>query len=85
MSRSSVYLNSQCLLLKRAYEVLRYGKLLQEVLSKLADIATPLTNLSKKATFDCSEHCQKAFGQVKTVLTHTPVLMAPSLTNPLSW
>ncbi len=48
-----------------------------------ADIASPLTNLlSKKAKFEWSEHCQKAFEQVKAVLTHAPLLMAPDFDKP---
>ena len=44
---------------------------------------SPLTNLlSKKAKFVWSEHGQKAFVQVKAVLTHAPVLMAADFEKP---
>ena len=51
-----------------------------------ADIVSHLTNLlSKQAKFVWSEHCQKAFfDQVKAVLTHTPVLMAPDFDKPFT-
>ncbi len=49
----------------------------------IADIVSPLTNFwSKKARPKWSEQCQKAFDQVKAVLTHTPVLMAPDFDKP---
>ena len=57
---------------------MRYGRLLQKVLSKLniVDIVSPLTNLlSKKAKFKWSKRCQKAFDRVKTEVIHAPVLM----------
>lgn len=45
-----------------------------------ADIASPLTDmLSKKKNFLWTEGCQKAFDQLKAVLTSSPVLVAPKL------
>ncbi len=48
-----------------------------------ADVVSLLTNLlSKKAKFVWSEHSQKALDQVKAVLTHAPLLMAPDFDKP---
>ena len=43
-----------------------------------ADVALPLTELlKKKAKFVWSPLCQRAFDKIKSILTNTPVLLAP--------
>jgi len=44
-----------------------------------SNIATPLTNLTKKATtYEWTEQCEKAFQELKKRLTSAPILALPS-------
>ena len=51
--------------------------------SNLSAVASPLTDLLSPSTqFLWTDSCQHAFEQIKALLTHAPVLLAPNFDNP---
>lgn len=54
----------------------------RKCIKNFASIASPLTSLTKKETkFKWSEHCDKAFNELKEALTKKPVLIYPDFTQ----
>eukprot|EP00253_Pinus_taeda_P013802 PITA_13802 len=48
-------------------------------------LATPLTNLTKKGATEWTKVTQEAFKRLKKVMSNCPVLALPNFTRPLYW
>ena len=64
---------------------LDYPVYYRRLISRYADIALPLTSLTKKAlhnTVCWTQECEGAFETLKDLLTSSPILIAPDFTKP---
>ena len=68
---------------KNIMQFLGLANYYRKFVSNFADVSTPLSNLLKKdVEFKWTPECQKAFSQLKHVLTSYPILLTPNFDKP---